>query len=366
MGRLMEKLGSPEGLLWLSGLGRGLSEVGRGAAGSGFDMSQTNMALAKMAQEKKRQERMRGLMANMPEGTFSPAQMSTINTLMEIDPKYGAEAMYNAQFGKQGKRETIRGADGYHYYVDTMERVLPGVQAPPEKAPSGYRYVDPQDTSKGVELIPGFTPRNGITVGTDENGNPIVQIGGSGELQRSTTTGLQKGYISDVDLLGRMDDIAGMYNPDFLTYQGAGEAFFTNIADKANLSPSEAKKEFLRKRTRFQNSIEQLFNAYRKEITGAAAAVQELESLKKSFINMDMGPTQFEAAFDYYQEELKRAGRLKLRLLREGITGKEFGEAMDSLFLGGADDRPEDRFNDLISEGVSAEEAEARMIKEGY
>lgn len=99
-----------------------------------------------------------------------------------------------------GQRKTIQGADGFHYYVDTGERVLPNVQktldptsaqndyllaqqqgfkgsfldyktalanasrtqinnninsAPPYKIPENHMLVDPADPNKGVKQIPG-------------------------------------------------------------------------------------------------------------------------------------------------------------------------------------------------------------------
>ena len=64
-------------------------------------------------------------------------------TNMELWAKADPEAFQAAQiksaFSGPAERKTIKGADGYQYFQDTGERVLPGVQAKPEGGMTPYQ-----------------------------------------------------------------------------------------------------------------------------------------------------------------------------------------------------------------------------------
>ncbi len=194
-------------------------------------------------------------------------------------------------------------------------------------------------------------------------------------LTKTTTNKVQQAAISQQERIGRIQQIRAAFKPEFLTYQGRAEGAIANAFDKANLSGPE-QKEFIRERTEFQQLVEQEFNQYRKEITGAAAAVAELDRLKKAFINLDMGPTAFDTALSLYEREQMRGLRIKRRLLREGVAVGDdaFGEQFDDLFIGGADDNIEIRGAELeqqfIDDGATEEEAfqqaAAQLRSEGY
>ena len=74
--------------------------------------------------------------------------------------------------------------------------------------------------------------------------------------------------------------------------------------------------------TTFVNNTEQAFNSYRKWVTGQAAAVKEIEMIRQSFLNKDMGPTQFKAAVAQYQAKLKRGIAVSKQMLDEGVNPK--------------------------------------------
>jgi hypothetical protein len=80
--------------------------------------------------------------------------------------------------------------------------------------------------------------------------------------------------------------------------------------------------------------VESMFNQYRKEITGAAAAQKELEDLRKTFINTDMNPEQFEIALDVLEERLTRSYAINSTLAKRGILpgSKRYGEAFDQIW----------------------------------
>ena len=212
-------------------------------------------------------------------------------------------------------------------------------------------------------------PRGGIRVGK----GGVLEV----DLGRSASNTEQKALASEINLysqlqkageLAGLDENGRMVDPSMLTYSGKITAEFTRQAEKLGIKPTELQREALNKKVKFTTAIEQLFNAYRKEITGAAAAVQELDRLKKSFINVDMSPTEFEAAFQQYSQELQRSMRVRRKLLREGfdLRSDQGGDMMDRVFLSGGDDDPAARFSELVAEHGDDDKAHEIMMQEGY
>tara|TARA_R110002167_G_scaffold69316_1_gene195345 strand:+ start:42 stop:1358 length:1317 start_codon:yes stop_codon:yes gene_type:complete len=147
---------------------------------------------------------------------------------------------------------------------------------------------------------------------------------GNQPLSNSVKSKLQKEVLGAYDNLAKLDAIADNFDPSYFTSVGVGKAAVGAVLDRTfGLSPEKdptGTVDFNAKRTVAAAQIDMLFNQYRKEITGAAAAVQELERLKKSYLNTERGPEATEAMLN----ELKRIGRqgyeTKKRNLREGLV----------------------------------------------
>ena len=179
---------------------------------------------------------------------------------------------------------------------------------------------------------------------------------------------VQEDIISLGDSFARVGEIGQEYQREFLTFQGRIKSSVSSLLDKANIDISPEEIEFVKGRKKFVTKVNREFNLYRKLITGAAAAEKELADLKKATINEDLGPVEFEAALEVYQEELQRGLRLKRSLLRNGIRTSDegFGDAFDDAYLSGADDDPDIRLQELIAEGLDIDAATDRLIEEGY
>jgi spore coat protein CotH len=178
-------------------------------------------------------------------------------------------------------------------------------------------------------------PKAGMSVSVDKDGNITYEQGGWGNtnLTKPTVTDLQKDIITGQDYLNRLDLIMKDFKPKYLTYMGKGRENLAIFNDKA--SGSSGDKEYLTGVTKFNTGVEQLFNQYRKEITGAAAALAELDRLKASMLNKDMSPEQFEAAEQQLRELITSTMTIKQDLLNRGLQpgSKEFGQAMDAAFF---------------------------------
>lgn len=123
------------------------------------------------------------------------------------------------------------------------------------------------------------------------------------------------------------------------TYQGRAVNWLLEKADKAGIGnpASDWGENRLKKATRFKQGIEQIFNAYRKEITGAAAAVQELERLKQAMLNADLSPTQFEASYNEFIAKVMRGQKIAAQMVREGYdpSKEEGAEVFDRMWNAG-------------------------------
>lgn len=248
---------------------------------------------------------------------------------------------------------------------------LRGRTGDPMKAPSGYRYSE----SGNLEFIPGgpADPKvkdslrgNNMRAVYDDKGNLIYYEGSpeGAKLGRAASNEAEKSLVAN-EMLGsnlkRVGELVG-FDPAtgkiseearrLFTYEGQISAGTTRIRDKLEgvpvvgdlVEPSAEAREFAKKRQVVMQGIDQMFNDYRQEITGAAAAVQELERLKKTFLNSDMGPDEFEAVFAETARKLERIRSTYVELLQRGYDTKteRGGAALDRILSGQAtiDDYP--------------------------
>ena len=176
-----------------------------------------------------------------------------------------------------------------------------------------------------------------------------------------------------MELLGDLDAVKDSFTPSNLTAMGKAYNALNLWADKFGVAfdPNS-----IQQNVKFRNNVKQYTNAYRKEITGAAAAEKELKMIEDSIINTNMGPEEFKAALSQLESKTKRGLRLKRRVLREGIQvgSEEFGKRLDELYLGNEDDDKNARLLELkpifLQKAGSVDEARnmalQQLKKEGY
>jgi hypothetical protein len=236
---------------------------------------------------------------------------------------------------------------------------------------------DPNLSEEEKGYIKADLAGQGMVVETTPDGGTIIRAGkglgkDDGVLTKKSRNTLENAIISGERSTGRLNRIYKQFDKDFLTFQGKGKAWWTALKSKADVDLTAEERGFVDKKRRFTQNVNRFFNAYRKDITGAAASVQELESLKKAVFNEDLSPVEFKAALDEFRDETLRAQRINRRLLREGVTGdlrnkkSDAARRMDEYFLLGEDDQPLQRMADLQRAGKSEEEIFKLMNAEGY
>ena len=198
--------------------------------------------------------------------------------------------------------------------------------------------ITPEQHSVGIASLNA----PGLKIGPDGR---IVNVGTANT--KGVNTALQKQIAGDRVILNDLGSIRKKYNEDgpaFLTFKGRAVSELTAFGEKSQgipiveniLKPSNKTREFLRARTSFNNEVEQTFNSYRKLITGAAAAVAELDRLQRTFLSGEMSPTQFEAALDVLEEKTARAIQVRQQLVNQGVSlsSKEAKQAIDAAVTG--------------------------------
>jgi len=253
------------------------------------------------------------------------------------------------------------------------------------------KWVDKTDSSGNVTLF-GFGS-NGEQLFKEDLG----RVGRSGDvstplpekLTKPTVSTQQKSIINLSAQLSDANTISAAYKKEFLTLPGKVKNSVLVMGEKlgANLGPKQ--KKYVQGVRTFQEKIEQVFNAYRKEITGAQAAMKEIAMLRQSVLNKELSPSQFEASYKHFTDKLKRIIRLKRRFLRmgisdEAITGENgkvtsaVGDAIDALWFTGEDASADDKqaygqelydryVDELGVDDVKAEDmVRKQLLLEGY
>lgn len=205
---------------------------------------------------------------------------------------------------------------------------------------------------------------------------------GAAPPEKSTRGKLQDELRTLEGSVDRVLAIDRLFDPEFLTYGGRASQMWLSMRDKigpnsalniaglGELTPDQRK--YLDQRRQFSQNVDRDFNEYRRYVTGAAAAVQELEKLKDAAVNMDLSPTEFSAAMTAYKAELLRSIRIARRLLREGYKvgdpkyNKVFNQLWTSRTQAVTEADADARWRELMDSGLSEEAAAKRMHEEGY
>ncbi len=204
---------------------------------------------------------------------------------------------------------------------------------------------------------------------TTPDGTQVQVGGGVPGLSKPTETAVQKDVIGLMEQAKNLDVLKDTVMKDAFTLQGQVKGKLVRLADWVKYPLSKSNKEFLGRTRHTIESVEQIFNTYRKEITGAQAAMKEISMLRDSIINRKLTPTELEYSLSRYTNQIKRTLRLKRMLLNQGVLGKKLGTEIDKLFVTG-DDVPDieiDRYGDeLKAKGMNDNEIMSVLEAEGY
>lgn len=179
--------------------------------------------------------------------------------------------------------------------------------------------------------------RTGQRITVSPDGTMTVETGIGGGLTKPTETKIQKDVIGLEQQLADLRVVGADFKKEYLTYPGKLKRFALKEADKIGLDLGPGGESFVQGSRRFTEGVEQIFNSYRKEITGAQAAMREISMLRDSILNKKLTPSEFEASFNRYTSQIERGLRLKKHYLSKGLSGTALSDALDINILAGND-----------------------------
>lgn len=156
---------------------------------------------------------------------------------------------------------------------------------------------------------------------------------------RGARTAFHKDAFAAQAMLSNLKAIDINKASEFQTIQAGAKAAGARILDAFGVLEKIAGApavEFLGARRVFREKVDRVFNQYRREVTGAQAAFVELERLKDSIMNADLGPTELKASYEAFVKEMERIDRIRRRVLRKGFNVSDpeaFGRAIDEEYL---------------------------------
>ncbi len=157
----------------------------------------------------------------------------------------------------------------------------------------------------------------------------MIQFGPNAgtKLTPAMRTELQKVITDFQPVQASLNQVAKQFNPEFFTTAFKAANYLGGKLDTVGLAPAElkaARQEY----TAFLDQTEQMFNSYRKAITGAAAPIQELEQIRQSIFNaFKEGPEAGKASLLNLMTEIQ----MKMYFAQNGIQNGLIKPSDDAL-----------------------------------
>lgn len=200
----------------------------------------------------------------------------------------------------------------------TLQRALAGPAEPFTLTPGAGRF-----TGAGVPIAKQPAIPRG----------PLVTVQ-TGAIEKGTRGQIEKDVIDLQSTLGELEAIDKDFDADFFTFRGRGKAFFTALAEKAEIPVGKAQVEFLSKKTKFFADAKRVFLKFRKFITGVAGGIEEFKEIAKATIDPESdSPTQFQAKMKSMRDNAVRVSNLLLAIRNSGLDGADKAVFKDALSI---------------------------------
>jgi hypothetical protein len=174
-------------------------------------------------------------------------------------------------------------------------------------------------------------PKQGSALEIVQPDGTVVKMQGLGNTVKNTA---QQEVINKEKSLNQFEKIVNNYNPEYFTYKNQTGAWAAKESEKSAGIPGleqgtellasvltgknkEERADFLSERKSYMNNVDQMFNTYKKEITGAAAGEKEIEQIRKSFINGELSPSEFKGSLEQVVERYKGESDQAKKILGE-------------------------------------------------
>jgi hypothetical protein len=185
------------------------------------------------------------------------------------------------------------------------------------------------DPQQKQEIIRQWVQRQaqgsgGTRISYDDQGNPVVQIGGPySESMRPSTQGNIEQRQTDLESLqNRLQGIEQIYKPERQTYQDKTYFQYLRQKNKLGMELAPEERQYLVETTQMKRRAYENLNLYIQEITGAQMSQEEAKRLRRVMPDPGDGifdgdsPLQFEANLNDAMSRV-RASLKRYRDLRE-------------------------------------------------
>jgi hypothetical protein len=170
-------------------------------------------------------------------------------------------------------------------------------------------------------------PGNGLSItGYDEQGRPLIQVGGSSAPFTKPTLGkLEETQVQGMEGLARLDEINRVADPELLTYGSKLKDWGLDLKSKIGFELSPEDQKFRTRYTEMRQATMVNLNKTIKDQTGATITDNEVPRIESTVPTMNDAPDQFPT-------KLKGAQRLLRNGMIRGQIAREAG--MDPLQSG--------------------------------
>jgi hypothetical protein len=185
--------------------------------------------------------------------------------------------------------------------------------------------MSPEEKQEAIRRkLMGESGSGGTRISYDENGNPIVQIGGpySASMRPSTQGNIEQRQTDLESLQNRLQGIEQIYKPERQTYQDKAYFQYLRQKNKAGFELTPEERQYLVETTQMKRRAYENLNLYIQEITGAQMSQEEAKRLRRVMPDPGDGifdgdsPVQFEANLNDALSRV-RASLKRYRDLRE-------------------------------------------------
>jgi hypothetical protein len=245
------------------------------------------------------------------------AIVSEMFDVISKDPQWAENPKTWQWFTKNGGSMTKRDPKGT---IETWGQPKEGLNEQGEP----ISYVTNKDGQ--VKVLSGVTPaaKKGMKI-YDREGNLLVDMGGSGDIQKKTIGDLEKKVINTNEGLVRISNIVKSFKPEYQEIPTRLGVAWTDIKEKMGVDISGEDQQRLEEFSVYkQDSLENI-NLYIKEITGVQMSEKEAKRLKKAQPNPGEGifdgdsPSEFKAKLVNQYKKLRAVSARYNYYLTTGI-----------------------------------------------
>ena len=291
--------------------------------------------------KKQKEQKQQSMLLKLAQGNNPEAMMRANANTPEGLTKL---AEYLQEQNKPKDRKTIKGNDGFNYFQDTGERVLPDMEAPKDKPMSAIGKVN-QDIRNGVitreqgqAQIAKLNAISGMSLEVGEDGTVrFGQGSAANNMEQATKNKVEGKLLDSLEMGSRVQSIKDSFNPAFLEFKNRAGNKWSAMKDFMGVDLNEDETKQLKGFTVFRRRAVSNMSRLLNEISGAAVSPDEYKRISKTMPNAgtDMfdgdSPIEFKAKMDDVLKDVQNANMRYNYALANGLNPMETKIEIDAM-----------------------------------